>query len=86
MELSIIIVNYNSKLLLEQCTDSIKKATQINSEIIIVDNNSTDGSKDYLATMSTDVKCIFNNENTGFAKASNQGFKNSSGKYILFKS
>ena len=85
MELSIIIVNYNSKLLLEQCIDSIKKVTrEINTEIIVVDNNSTDGSKEYLPARITDVKFIFNDKNTGFAKACNQGFKNSSGKYILF--
>jgi len=85
MELSIIIVNYNSKFLLENCIDSIKKSIfNINSEIIVVDNNSTDGSKEYLLPKLTDVKFIFNNENTGFAKACNQGFKISSGKYILF--
>ena len=85
MELSIIIVNYNSKLLLEQCIESIKKATrQITTEIIVVDNNSTDGSKEYLPAKVTGVKFIFNDKNIGFAKASNQGFKNSSGKYILF--
>ena len=85
MELSIIIVNYNTKLLLEQCIDSIKKATrEINTEIIVVDNNSTDGSKEYLPAKITGVKFIFNDKNTGFAKACNQGFKNSSGKYVLF--
>src|SRR6185436_12569503 len=72
-------------LLLEQCIDSIKKATrQINTEIIVLDNNSTDGSKEYLPAKITDVKFIFNDKNTGFAKACNRGFKNSSGKYILF--
>jgi GT2 family glycosyltransferase len=85
MELSIIIVNYNSKLLLEQCIDSIRKATgQINTEVIVVDNNSTDGSKEYLQEKDTELRFIFNKKNTGFAKACNQGFKNSSGKYILF--
>src|ERR1700752_3133405 len=85
MQLSIIIVNYNSRRLLEQCIASIKKAIQkINSEIIVVDNNSTDGSKEYLPANFTGIKFIFNNENTGFAKACNQGFKNSSGRYILF--
>ena len=85
MKLSIVIVNYNSKLLLEQCIESIKKATrQITTEIIVVDNNSTDGSKEYLPAKVTGVKYIFNDKNIGFAKASNKGFKNSSGKYILF--
>jgi GT2 family glycosyltransferase len=83
VKLSIIIVNYNSKFLLEQCLASVKKAiTGIDSEIIVVDNNSTDSSKEYLK--STDVKFIFNSDNIGFAKACNQGFTISSGKYVLF--
>src|SRR5262245_12437770 len=53
-------------------------------EIIVVDNNSTDGSKEWLPSKFTDIKYILNNENLGFAKACNQGFKISSGKYILF--
>lgn len=85
MLLSVVIVSYNSKSLTEQCLLSVKKALAvIDSEIIIVDNNSTDGSKEYLPAEFTDVKFIFNNGNKGFAKACNQGFKISSGKYILF--
>jgi len=85
MQLSVIIVNYNSRLLLEQCIASVRKALhEIQGEIIVVDNNSTDGSKEYLPQRFTDVKLIFNNENSGFAKACNQGFKISSGKYVLF--
>jgi len=85
MQLSIIIVNYNSKLLLEQCLISVKKAmTGIDTEIIVVDNNSADGSKEYLPVKFDYVKFIFNTENMGFAKACNRGFKSSSGKYILF--
>lgn len=85
MKLSIVIVNYNSKSLLEQCLDSVKKAiTNIDAEIIVVDNNSTDGSKDYLPENLTSTGLIFNKVNLGFAKACNQGFKISSGKYVLF--
>lgn len=85
MLLSVVIVGYNSKLLIGQCLLSVKKAlAAIDSEIIIVDNNSTDASKEYLPAEFTDVKFIFNNENKGFARACNQGFKISSGKYILF--
>jgi GT2 family glycosyltransferase len=76
-------VNYNSKLLLEQCLVSIKKSA-INSEIIVVDNGSSDGSKEYLPEKFPDVKFIFNDNNAGFAKACNQGFKISSGRYVLF--
>ena len=85
MQLSIVIVNYNSKLLLENCLVSIKKAIEeIETEIIIVDNNSTDGSKEHLPVKFPDIKLIFNSENLGFAKACNQGFEVASGKYVLF--
>ena len=85
MQLSIVIVNYNSKFLIEQCLGSVGKAIAgIETEIIVVDNNSTDGSKEHLKDKFPGVKFIFNNENVGFAKASNQGFKITSGKYVLF--
>jgi len=57
---------------------------KIDGEIIIVDNNSTDGSKEYLPLKFTNVKFIFNHANLGFAKACNQGFEISSGNYVLF--
>ena len=85
MLLTIIIVNYNTKLFLEQCLHSVYRAAKgLAHEIIIVDNNSTDGSGEYLPTKFTEVKFIFNKKNTGFAKACNQGLHISSGKYILF--
>ncbi|HJS53633.1 MAG TPA: glycosyltransferase family 2 protein [Chitinophagaceae bacterium] len=85
VDLSIIIVNYNAKRLIGQCVASVKKAaTRINHEIIIIDNNSADGSKEYLPATFKEVTFIFNNENAGYAKACNQGFKISSGNYILF--
>jgi len=85
MQLSVIIVSYNSIELLENCLFSVQKAMQtIGGEIIIVDNNSNDGSKESLPSKFPGVKFIFNNENLGFAKACNQGSKNSSGDHILF--
>jgi GT2 family glycosyltransferase len=85
MILSVIIINYNSKLLLEQCLISVRNAVRgIDNEIIVVDNNSSDGTKEYLLPKFTDIKFIFNHANLGFAKACNQGFKISSGDYILF--
>ena len=57
MRLSVIIINYNSKLLLEQCLISVRKAdTGIDSEIIVVDNNSSDGSKEYLLWSGRDFR------------------------------
>jgi GT2 family glycosyltransferase len=85
MQLSVIIVSYNSIELLENCLFSVQKAMQtIDGEIIIVDNNSNDGSKESLPSKFPGVKFIFNNENLGFGKACNRGFKSSSGDHILF--
>jgi GT2 family glycosyltransferase len=83
--LSVIIVNYNSKLLIENCLLSVQKAIEkIDSEIIVIDNNSTDGSKDYLPAKFPGIRYVFNSDNIGFGKACNQGYKLSSGNYILF--
>lgn len=85
MQLSVIIVNYNVKHFLEQCLCSVQKATKaIETEIIVIDNGSTDGSLEYLSSRFSEVRFIANNENYGFAKACNKGFRLSQGKYILF--
>lgn len=85
MQVSIIIVNYNVRLLLEQCLISVRRATEkLQSEIIVVDNYSTDNSIEYLVPQFPDVVFISNKENTGFAKACNQGAKQASGKFLLF--
>jgi len=92
--LSIIIVSYNTKELLKQCVNSIIKSlanSPINElkniEIIIVDNHSTDRTREYLLIFKRShlgkLKTIFNKENLGFAKANNQGIKVAEGKYIL---
>ena len=81
--LSIIIVNYNTKALTNQCVESIVKYTQcVEYEIILVDNGSSDGSQEFF---SKDTRLLFiaSKENLGFGKANNLGFKHSSGKYIL---
>ncbi|MBK8309696.1 MAG: glycosyltransferase family 2 protein [Chitinophagaceae bacterium] len=85
MELSVIIVNYNVKLFLEQCLCSVQKAMAvIDAEVIVVDNNSSDNSIEYLTAKFPAVKYITNKENTGFAKACNQGLQQAKGSYILF--
>jgi len=87
MELSIVIVSWNVKELLEQCIRSIMNTvSNINYEIIIVDNASSDGTKEYLVTIEEqyqNIKVIFNPKNLGFAAANNIGIKNSSGEYII---
>lgn len=85
MQLSVIIVNYNVKYFLEQCLHSVQKACAgINSEIIVADNNSTDGSKAYLEANFPAVKFIWNSDNIGFAKANNLALEKATGNFILF--
>ena len=85
MQLSVIIVNYNVKYFLEQCLSSVVKATHgIQTEIFVVDNNSSDGSKAFFKDKFTEIKFIWNNENLGFAKANNIAVNQAAGKYILF--
>lgn len=88
MDVSFIIVNWNTKKLLEQAIASIYKyATGITFEIIVVDNNSEDGSPQMVVKKFPRVKLIKNKENLGFAKANNQGIKIAKGEFIfLFNS
>jgi GT2 family glycosyltransferase len=83
--LSIIIVSYNVKKLLEQCLHSVKAATQnVITEVIVIDNNSGDGSIGYLQTIFPDVTFVANHQNVGFSKANNQGLHRARGKFVLF--
>jgi len=83
-KLTIIIVNYNVKFFLEQCLVSVFKALDgIPSEVIVVDNASTDGSVEMLKQDFPNVHTIVNTENVGFATANNQGIDLAKGKYVL---
>jgi GT2 family glycosyltransferase len=85
MQLSIIIVNYNVKYFLEHCLLSVIKAcNNIDAEILVVDNNSTDGSKAYLEHKFANVQFFWNKENIGFGKANNFALPFAKGDYILF--
>lgn len=85
MLLTVIIVNYNVKHFLEQCLFSLREALQgIDAEIIVTDNNSSDGSVPYLHALFPEVSFIKNTSNPGFAKANNQAAVHAKGRYILF--
>lgn len=85
MELSVIIVNYNVKHFLEQCLFSVQAAiANMQAEVIVVDNNSSDNSLAYLEPKFPKTRFVLNTSNVGFGKACNQGFHLASGKYILF--
>lgn len=85
MKLSVVIVNYNVKFFLEQCLNSVLKASTFlpDVEIIVVDNNSVDGSVDMLKEKFPLVKIIANSDNRGFSAANNQAIEISNGEYIL---
>lgn len=83
-ELSIIFVNFNDNVHLGKSLLSLEKNAQdIDYEVIIVDNNSTDGSQEFIKNHFPSIKFICNEENLGFAKANNQGIRESKGEYIL---
>jgi len=84
MKLSIVIVNYNVQCFLELCLRSVQKACEkIDAEIIVVDNNSIDGSCRLVLEKFPNVKLIVNTENVGFSKANNQGVAEAKGRYVL---
>ena len=83
-KVSVLIVSYNVKQYIIHCIDSIKKSDYTGQiEIIVVDNNSFDGSLDAIKSKIKDVICIQNDINIGFGKAVNQATKAASGAYYL---
>ena len=83
MQLSVIILNYNVRFFLEQCVASVQEAlTNIDSEIIVVDNNSSDDSCKMIKMRFPNVKLIVNNSNIGFSKGNNIGVAAANGDYI----
>ncbi|MBI4157452.1 glycosyltransferase family 2 protein [Candidatus Woesebacteria bacterium] len=87
LDLSIIIISFNTERLTRECINSVFQKTKgIAFEIIVIDNNSSDGSVamlEGLARKHPQVKVIKNKENLGFGQANNQGMKISRGRYIL---
>ncbi|OUL60480.1 glycosyltransferase family 2 protein [Flavobacterium sp. AJR] len=83
MQLSVIILNYNVRYFLEQCVLSVQQALKdIDSEIIVIDNNSPDDSCDMIRSRFPVVKLIANAENLGFPKGNNIGVSQAQGDYI----
>lgn len=92
-ELSIIIVSYNTKKILHRCITSIytswkliKQPKKIPFEIIVIDNNSSDGSQkilEALAKKHKNIRLFFNKQNVGFGSANNQGIEYAKSPYIL---
>ncbi len=86
IELSIIIVSYNTKkLTLAAVNSALSVDKSVSKEVIVIDNDSKDGSVDALKKLKKlgKIKLILNNKNTGFSFANNQGIDISTGKHVL---
>ena len=85
MDLSVIIVSYDSRFFLELCLRSLKASlNKIKSEIIVVDNNSNDDTIDMIESSFSEVILIKNKYNVGFSCANNLAVKKAKGKNICF--
>jgi hypothetical protein len=85
MDVSVIIVNYNTKDLTSDCVRSILKFTKdISYEIIIVDNASIDGSQNLIKNTFPEVKLIESDKNLGFGMANNLGTEKALGEFVFF--
>lgn len=84
MDISIIIVNWNTRELLRRCLESVGETlSQLSFEMIVVDNASTDGSAAMLRELFPSVRLIENSENRGFGAANNQALRIMRGRYAL---
>ncbi len=85
MDLSVIVVNWNTRELLAQCLNSIyANPPNCEFDIWVVDNASSDGSAQMVREQFSNVRLIENGENLGFARANNQAIRESIGTHLLF--
>jgi len=83
LDLSVIIVSWNTRQLLQECLESLYRHTKgITFEVFVVDNNSSDGSPEMVSTLFPRVNVIANDYNAGFSKANNQAIRVSKGRYV----
>ncbi len=83
-KVSVIIVSYNGQKLLEKCLDSLSNITYDNFEIILVDNNSSDNTIQFVSKHFPSIIIIKLNSNKGFAEPNNIAAKIAKGDYLLF--
>ena len=86
MDLSIIVVSFNTKKLLDDCLSSVFRSlrgTKVSFEVIVVDNVSTDGTRQMLTKKYPKVRTILKKENVGFGRGNNQGIKEAHGEYTF---
>ena len=84
MKLSVVIVSYNVRRFVEQCLDSVHKASEgIETEVFVVDNASQDDTVEAIGKEYPWVRLIANDDNLGFARANNIAIRQSVGEYVL---
>jgi len=81
---SVIVVNYNGGAALERCLDSLVRDSAADTEIILVDNNSTDGSAARAAERFPQIRLVASSENLGFGGGNNLGAHYAAGEYLAF--
>lgn len=81
---SIIIPHWNGADVIDECLKSIQKSTYGDYEMIVVDNNSSDDSVNYIRSNFTNVKVLENSKNEGYAGGCNRGAEIAKGQYLLF--
>lgn len=84
MDISIIIVSYNTADFLRNCLASLRDSEDVEKEVFVVDNASTDNSAQWVENHFPEVNLIVNKQNRGFAAANNQALKSCVGRYIVF--
>jgi GT2 family glycosyltransferase len=82
MDLSVVIVNWNTREMLANCLESVASERDI-AEVCVVDNASNDGSTQLVKQRFTWVRLLENSENIGFAAANNRAVRLSTGRYVL---
>src|SRR5580698_1501464 len=80
---SITIVTYNSGRFIKKCLESVLEQTYPFKEIIVIDNNSWDGTVDILEPFEDRCRIVYNEENIGFAAAQNQAIAASQAEWVL---
>src|SRR5690349_15398819 len=80
---AVTIVTYNSSRFIRRCLDSVLEQTYPSLEIVVVDNASSDGTRDILETFESRCRILYNDENTGFAAGQNQAIASTESDWVL---
>ncbi len=84
IEVSVIVVTYNSAGCIEACIASVERQEGVQAEVLVVDNNSSDNTVQVLKALGAPVRLLLNQQNIGFGSACNQAFQQSRGRFIFF--